>query len=68
MTDNRPEVISLDDARREDRIRELSRLMKLALRNGKRDELRNLYEEMRAAVLSRSPAQVARMESRIGAL
>lgn len=68
MTDNQPEAISIDDARREDRIRELCRLMKLALRNGGRGELRRLYEEMRAAVLSRSPAQVARMENKIRAL
>lgn len=51
------------DQQREDRIEVLSRMVKEAHAAGDKLETRRLFNEFRAAVLSRSPEQIARMEA-----
>ncbi|MEG0181997.1 MAG: hypothetical protein RR704_00875 [Stenotrophomonas sp.] len=50
------------DIAREERIEALSRLLSAAQEAGDRDEMRRIYEEFRAAVLARSPDQMALLE------
>lgn len=51
------------DQQRENRIEALSRKVKEAHAAGDKLETRRLFEEFRAAVLARSPEQIARMEA-----
>lgn len=51
------------DQLREERIETLSRMVKEAHAAGDKLETRRLFNEFRAAVLSRSPEQIARMEA-----
>lgn len=53
------------DQLREDRIEVLSRMVKEAHAAGDKLETRRLFDEFRAAVLARSPEQVARMEAEL---
>ena len=52
----------LADMQRERRIRALANQLKDAQEAGNKVEAHRLWTEMRAAVLSRSPEQVKRME------
>jgi len=51
------------DEAREGRIEALTELINAALSDGDQHEFRRLSRELKAAVLSRSPAQLARMSS-----
>ena len=50
------------DRSRERRVASLGRLLNEATRNKDKAEAARLWEEMRAAIMVRSPEQVARME------
>lgn len=55
------------DEAREVRIRALTELLKKAIAAGSRDEAYRLQAEWKAAILARSPEQIARMERAQGA-
>lgn len=55
------------DEAREARILALTELLKRAIAAGSRDEAYRLQAEWKAAILARSPEQIARMERAQGA-
>jgi len=58
-------TVCLADQRREARIRALKLLLNREYAAGNRDEARRLWQEFNAAILARSPEQVAKMERAI---
>jgi hypothetical protein len=59
-------VVSIFDAQREQRIRDLSRALNLARIAGNRDEARRIQAELKAAHFARSPLQIERLEQERG--
>lgn len=57
-----PDKVMTNDEAREARIQELTRRLKQAMADKDRDESHRLQAEWKAALLARSPAQIARME------
>jgi len=55
-------TVCLSDQRREARIRALGQLLNREYAAGNREEARRLWQEFNAAILARSPEQVAKME------